>query len=123
MSEVFAKDTLRASVEAATGGKMTVMYDDKGYPCHMVVIPRFNLKDVEASGMLGTGVDPAFIVNDAEVPEVSIGTHQATVKDGRAFSLPAQDPAIYINYDQARSYCAAKGEGWHLMTVHKRSAA
>ena len=122
MSEVFAKDTLRASVEAATGGKMTVMYDDKGYPCHMVVIPRFNLEDVEASGKLGTGAHPAFIVNDTEVPEIFIGAHQATVKDGRAVSLPSHDPATYINYDQARSFCAAKGEGWHLMTVHERSA-
>ena len=37
MSFVFSiKDNLRASVEAATGGKVTVLYDDVGNPSFMV---------------------------------------------------------------------------------------
>lgn len=32
------KDTYRQAVEAASGGKQTVLYDDKGYPSIMNVI-------------------------------------------------------------------------------------
>mgnify|MGYP003609996268 CR=1 FL=1 len=60
----FLKDTLRESVEAATGGKVTVLYDDKGYPSYMNVIPKFKVEDIDAS--LGTGVHPAFIVGGVE---------------------------------------------------------
>ena len=41
------KDAARQAVEAATGGRVTIMYDDKGYPCHMVRIPKFNLQDID----------------------------------------------------------------------------
>ena len=34
------KDTYRQAVEAASGGKQTVLYDDKGYPSIMNVIPK-----------------------------------------------------------------------------------
>ena len=119
---VFTKDDLRASVEAATGGKVTVIYDDKGYPSYMVVVPKFKLEDVEPSGKLGTGVHPAFIVNDSEKSEIFIGQYQAIVKDGRAVSLPGFDPKVYVTYDQAKGYCKSKGPGWHLMTIHEWAA-
>ena len=66
----FLKDTLRESVEAATGGKVTVLYDDKGYPSYMNVIPKFKVEDIDAS--LGTGVHPAFIVGGVEKSEIFI---------------------------------------------------
>jgi hypothetical protein len=107
-------DALRQSVEAASGGKNTVLYDSKGYPSIMVVIPKFNLQDIDPS--LGTGVHPAFIVNGVEKSEIFIGKFQAKVHDGVALSLPGQDPTANVNFDQALNYCKAKGTGWHLMT-------
>jgi hypothetical protein len=107
-------DALRQSVEAASGGKNTVMYDDKGYPSVMVEIPRFNLEDINPA--LGTGVHPAFIVNGVQKGSIFIGKYQALVHDGRALSLPGQDPATYVNFDQSGVYCAAKGSGWHRTT-------
>lgn len=107
-------DALRQSVEAASGGKNTVLYDAKGYPSVMAVIPKFNLTDIDAG--LGSGVHPAFLVNGSTKSEIFVGKFQAIVHDGNALSLPAQDPATSLNFDQARSYCAAKGPGWHLMT-------
>jgi hypothetical protein len=107
-------DALRQSVEAASGGKNTVLYDSKGYPSIMVRIPKFNLQDIDAS--LGSGVHPAFIVNGVEKSEIFIGKFQAIVHDGNALSLPAQDPANSYTFDQALGYCKAKGDGWHLMT-------
>jgi hypothetical protein len=111
---VFAKDSLRASVEAATGGKVTVLYDDLGYPSYMTVIPKFNVEDIDAG--LGSGVHPAFVVGGVEKSEIFIGQYPAIVKGGRALSLPGVDPAASMNFDTARGYCTAKGQGWHMMT-------
>ena len=121
MSFVFSiKDNLRASVEAATGGKVTVLYDDVGNPSFMVRIPKFKLEDIDSD--LGSGVHPAFIVNDQEKSEIFIGQSQAVVTNERAYSLPGIDPTVYVDYDQAVSYCKNKGSGWHLMTVHEWAA-
>ncbi|NDY73996.1 hypothetical protein DO021_19710 [Desulfobacter hydrogenophilus] len=111
---IFAKDSLRASVEAATGGKTTVLYDDKGYPSYMTVIPKFNVEDIDAG--LGTGVHPAFVVGGVEKSEFFFGQYPAIVKDGRALSLPGVDPATSIDFDNARAACVNKGAGWHMLS-------
>ncbi len=114
MPIIFTKDTLRSSVEAATGGQVTVLYDDMGYPSYMVRIPKFNLEDIDP--VYGSGVHPAFKTGGIEKPEIFIGAYQSKVYDGRACSLPNVDPTTYINYDNAKAACNAKGGGWHLMT-------
>lgn len=116
MSVIFTKDHLRTSVEAATGGKVTVLYDDKGYPSYMVVIPKFNIEDIMGASTWGTGVHPAFKVGGVEKSQIFIGQYQAAVLDSRACSLPGQDPAGGLNFDDAKLRCTAKGVGWHLMT-------
>lgn len=120
MAVIFVKDSLRASVEAATGGKVTVLYDDKGYPSYMVRIPKFNIEDIDPG--LGSGVHPAFIVGGIEKPEIFIGQFQAKVLDDRACSLPGVDPSTSMTYDQALTYCNSKGSGWHLMTMWEWAA-
>jgi hypothetical protein len=111
---IFTPDSLRTSVEAATGGRVTVLYDDMGYPSYMCVVPKFNIEDVTAGA--GTGVHPMFIVRGVEKSEIFIGQYQATVLGGRACSLPGVDPAASIDFDTALARCRAKGAGWHLMT-------
>jgi len=113
---IFAKDSLRASVEAATGGKATVLYDDKGYPSYMTVIPKFNVEDIDPTEAMGTGVHPAFVVGGVEKSEFFFGQYPAIVKDGRALSLPGVDPTGYINFDTARAACVDKGPGWHMLS-------
>lgn len=107
-------DALRQSVEAATGGRNTVLYDSKGYPSVMVEIPKFNIEDVLTDA--GSGPHPAFVVNGAVKNSIFIGKYQAIVHDGHALSLPGQDPAVNIDFDTAKARCEAKGTGWHLMT-------
>jgi len=107
-------DTLRASVEAATGGKMTVLYDNQGYPSSMVRIPAFNMEDIDAD--LGTGRHPAFVVNGVDKAEIFIGAFQARNYNSRACSLPGLDPTVSATWDNASLYCTNKGSGWHLMT-------
>lgn len=113
---IFTKDTLRAGVEAASGGLVTVLYDDLGYPSYMYVVPKFNIEDVVGDNSIGTGVHPMFIVNGREVPEIFVGQFQASVVNNRAVSWPGVDPTASINFETSISRCAAKGTGWHLMT-------
>lgn len=117
---IYSKDALRTSVEAASGGKVTVLYDDLDNPSYMVRIPAFNLQDIDPD--LGTGLHPAFIVNGVQKSEIFIGQYQAKVINGRACSLPNVGPSTNMTYDQAVSYCTNKGTGWHLMTAHEWAA-
>ncbi|MDR2891583.1 MAG: SUMF1/EgtB/PvdO family nonheme iron enzyme [Deltaproteobacteria bacterium] len=115
MATIITKDSLRASVEAATGGLVTVLYDDGGHPSFMRRIPRVNIEDVAPELGL-TGTHPAFIVDGVEKSELFIGVYPATVVDEFAVSLPGLDPKASINFDQAMNFCRAKGKGWHLMS-------
>ncbi|SFB30507.1 SUMF1/EgtB/PvdO family nonheme iron enzyme [Azotobacter beijerinckii] len=114
MPSIFIKDSLRQAVEGATGGKVTVLYSADGKPGYYCIVPKFRLEDIDAS--LGSGVHPAFVVQGQEKSELFISQFQASVVGGMALSLPGQDPATSFTYDQARSYCAALGTGFHLMT-------
>ena len=111
---IYMPDALRASVEAATGGAQTVLYDVAGNPSYMHVIPRFNVEDIHAD--LGVGVHPAFKNGGADVPYLFIGSVQAVNVGGKACSIPGRDPWTSINFDAARAACVAKGAGWHLMS-------
>lgn len=114
MPTIIIKDDLRQAVEAATGGMVTVLYSPDGKPGYYRIIPRFNLQDIDAS--LGTGVHPAFVVNGVEKSELFIGQFLAVVKDNMALSLPGQIPGGTVTFDQARTYCANLGPGFHLLT-------
>jgi len=111
---IIIPDTLRASVEAASGGRVTVLYDDQGYPSYMVRIPAFNLEDIHSD--FGTGRHPAFTVGGVDKAEIFVGMHQASVYNNRALSLPGLDPTVNVDWDEAHTYCTNKGSGWHLMT-------
>ena len=107
-------DAVKLAVEAATGGKNTILFDDLGNPSIMVRIPKFKISDVIAGG--SQNVHPAFIVNGVEKDEIYISKYQNIIVNDRAYSLPMQDPKTYINFDQAKKACESKGKGWHLMT-------
>lgn len=115
MSFVYSiKDSYRAAVEAQSGGKNTVIYDDKGYPSIMVAVPMFYLDEVIDGAPHEP--HPAFKINGEVKDVIYISKYQNIVHDGRAYSLPMQDPKVYTTFDQAMQYCQAKGQGWHLIT-------
>ena len=107
-------DALRQSVEAASGGANTVLYDAKGYPSVMCVVPRFNIEDIDPA--LGAGAHPAFIVGGVEKSQIFIGQHIGVSRNGEMLSLPGVDPINSITHDAAVSLVRANGAGWHLMT-------
>ena len=92
-----------------------VITDDKGLPSVMVYIPKFKMSDVITGG--SNSVHPAFIVDGVEKNGIYISKYQNKVYDGRAYSLPGEDPTTGINLDNSIARCTAKGAGWHLMTA------
>lgn len=111
---IFVKDDLRASVEAASGGKITVLYTAGGRPSYVHPVPRFNLQDIDAG--LGSGVHPAFLVGGVEKSEIFIGAYQGILKGGELLSLPGVDPTAARNHDTFVADARACGAGWHVMT-------
>ena len=107
-------DTLRRSVEAASGGRNTVLYTAKGQPCYMVVVPKFTIESIDPA--MGSGTHPAFIVGGVEKSQIFIGQHIGVSRNGEMLSLPGVDPINSINHDAAISLVRANGAGWHLMT-------
>ena len=91
-----------------------ILYDDKGMPSIMVKIPKLTYAQLNMGS--STSVHPAFIVNGQEVDEIYISKYLNVVRDGRAYSLPDEDPGNNMTWDTARGYCESKGEGWHMMT-------
>lgn len=91
-----------------------LIYDDRGIPSVMVYVPKFKMSDVIDGA--GDSTHPAFIVNGKELPGIWISKYQNIVNNGRAYSLPGQDPAASMTWDTARGYCESKGKGWHMMT-------
>lgn len=114
MPSIYVKDELRASVEAASGGKQTILYTAGGQPSIMNIVPKFNLEDIDAS--LGTGVHPAFIVGGVEKSELFIGAYQGIIKNGELVSLTGVDPSTSVNHDAFVNAARAAGPGFHLTT-------
>lgn len=94
--------------------------DDAGLPSIMVYIPAFKNSDVLTGGDDST--HPAFIVNGKEIAGFYYSKYQNVVHNGKAYSLPAEDPQADVNYDTAINYCEAKGPGWHLSTAAEWAA-
>lgn len=109
-------DQLRRSVEASSGGRMTVLYTAKNQPCYMHVFPRFQLEDVAPGGELGTGTHPAFLFGGTAAQEIFVGAYLASEVSAEAISKPFSDPRHTINFDTARAMCQANGAGWDMMS-------
>jgi hypothetical protein len=120
MTTIFVKDDLRAQVEAASGGQVTVLYTTSGHPCYMAIIPRFNLEDIDA--MVGTGVHPAFVVNGVQKSEIFIGQYHGVIRDGQLLSIPGVAPTTNHTMDQFATAARNNGTGWHLLSNAERAA-
>jgi hypothetical protein len=97
-----------------------VQVDDAGLPSVLVWIPKFRLSDVLNTDDNST--HPAFIVNGKEIPGFYYSKYQNVICNGKAYSLPAEDPAVNVTFDKAMEYCETKGYGWHLSTAAEWAA-
>jgi hypothetical protein len=58
---------------------------------------------------------PAFVLNSVELEKIAISKYINIVVNGRAYSLPGQDPAAAITWDSSLAACRAKGNLWGLV--------
>ena len=116
---ILIKDSLRQSVELASGGLQTVLYTAKGQPTYMNIIQKYNMSTIDASL---SGTHPAFIVDGVEKPEIFIGTYQGRIVNGELLSLPNVEPSHSTNYDNFLTAARACGNGHHLITNAEWSA-
>jgi hypothetical protein len=107
-------DTLRKSVESASGGKVTVLYTVKGQASYMAVIPKFTIESIDPA--MGAGTHPMFVVGGVDKAYRYIGLYPGVIRNGELLSLPGEDPANAINFDTALATARANGAGWGLMT-------
>lgn len=114
-------DSERYSLERATGGRQTIIYDAQGNANAMFVLPRFTYADLGMTADMGTGNVTAFDFGSGSIKgEIFIGAYLAS--GSGAVSAPRQDPRASLDHTAARAACAAKGAGWHLMTAHEWAA-
>lgn len=92
----------------------TMIFDNAGKPSMMVRIPKFKVSDVIPGGP--DKIHSAFIVDGVEKDEIFISKYQNIIVSERAYSLPFQQPAVDLTFDDARKACENKGQGWHMMT-------
>lgn len=116
---ILVKDSLRQSVELASGGLQTVLYTAKGQPTYMNIIQKFDLSSIDASL---SGTHPAFIVDGVEKPEIFIGTYQGRIVGGELLSLPNVEPTYSTNFTTFLNAARASGNGHHLITNAEWSA-
>ena len=109
-------DGLRRTVEASSGGRMSVFYTNKGQPSYFVRIPKFNCEDAAPGGEIGTGVLESFKFGAEYDAEIWVGAYTGAVLNGEGVSQPGIPAGYNINYDQARAVCQAGGAGFDLMT-------
>lgn len=118
---IHTPDALRTMVEATSGGKQTVLYTPNGSPNIMNVIPRFNFEDINTT--LGSGLHPAFKVNDKIKSEIFVATYQGYENEyGELCSLPNMAPVTSKSFNEMSLMMKKSGTGWHIMTNAERSA-
>lgn len=113
MTTIINKDSLRHQVEAASGGKRTVLYTAKGQACFMSIIEKFDMSTIDPSW---SGTHPAFIVNGVEKAQIYVGTYQGTISDGELISAPYLAPSALGVYAALHNTARLNGAGWHAMT-------
>lgn len=97
-----------------------IKYDDKEMPSIMVYIPKLRRCDVLNTD--DTTVLPAFRVNGVEIDGFYFGKFPTHHYNGRAYSLPSEDPSASATLDTFVSYNRAKGGDFHEVTAAEWAA-
>ena len=77
---------------------------------------------VPFGGDLASTSNFAFTVDNAAISAVHIGRFQASLSGTTPQTLPGVAPATGISFNNAVSYCASLGTGYHLMTNQEWAA-
>ncbi|PSU23814.1 SUMF1/EgtB/PvdO family nonheme iron enzyme [Photobacterium kishitanii] len=111
------------AISHTPNSRMKQLMDDNGNFNTMVSIPCFTFDEINMTGLIGTGVHPAFLRQDGSIiPEIWIGAFTASNKSDNVIVQSDVEPWHTINYDDAKAKCVAMGNGWHMMTAMEWSA-
>ena len=114
-SAIWVRDMLRARVEAASGGRNTIVRDAWDIPHVMVVVPKFLLSDIVATWP--SEPHQAFIVGGAVKSEILIGKYLASQSAaGHVLTMAHKEPWAQINFDTSLAKCRELGAGFCLNT-------
>jgi len=105
-------DEIKFAVEALSGGKNTVLFDDQEMPSIMVPFNSFKYSDVITGG--SANKHHAFSVGGVEKDVLYVSKFQNIVINNRAYSLAGKEPRVNVNFDQALTFSRNKGRGWCL---------
>lgn len=89
--------------------------DDKGLPGVYVERAAQPMSALLAGG--DSSIHPAFLINGLQRDSICFGKFQAKAHANRAYSLPGEDPTVYITMDASEQYCKNKGDGHHCVTA------
>lgn len=98
----------------------TILYDDKEMPSIFVKIPKFKLSSVLST--TDDSTHPAFLVDGEEQSVDYIGKFQTHHYNGRAYSLPGEDPTASATHDTFVNCARAKGGNFHEITCAEWAA-
>lgn len=93
----------------------TLLTDKKGLPGAYVQKAPQLLSALLANG--DSSIHPAFLVNSVEISKLLIGKFQGKSHGNCIYSLPGEDPTVYITLDTYEAYCRNKGDGHHCITA------
>lgn len=93
----------------------TLLTDNKGLPGAYVQKAPKRLNELLTNG--DSSIHPAFLVGSVEISKLLIGKFQGKAHNNRMYSLPGEDPTVYINHDTMVTYCRNKGDGHHCITA------
>ncbi|MBQ6091371.1 MAG: SUMF1/EgtB/PvdO family nonheme iron enzyme [Lachnospiraceae bacterium] len=105
-------DEIKFTIEALSGGKNTVIFDDQEMPSIMVPFNSFKYSDVITGG--SSNKHHAFSVGGVEKDVLYVSKFQNIVVNNRAYSLAGKDPKVNVDFDQSLTFCRNKGRGWCL---------
>ncbi len=113
-------DDFKKAAEYLSDGTNTVILDDLGMPSIMVKIDK--MKTSELINTQSDETHPAFLARGRELDRVYVSKYQNIVRNGRAYSLPMQNPAAYMTLEESISCCTNKGMGWGVTPFSVRAA-
>lgn len=147
MPDIYSRNSLRQSVEAASNGQMTVLYDNLGLPNFMSVLPRTTMDKLDptmstapggagdylGSGDTSTHVHRAFVnrynnlSSQTYSDNIFVGQYLSSAvpnMDNIVYpvSVPFKAPLVNLTLAQAKAAAALKGPGWHVVTCWEISA-
>lgn len=87
-----------------------VVFDNAGLPSIMVKFTR----NPEVP------THPMFIIGGKTYNKIYVSKYPNVIINGKAYSLPMQQPAVNVTQEEAEEACFSKGDGWHLWTAMER---